>query len=242
MKNILKIFFIILISCFVCDVQAKIDNKKSDSNINFLNKKNNFSKKIISFFKKRDIFHHKFISVKIKNLSRIKNFCNFPKVVVYPNSPIWGDIIAKVFCNGVYQNIFVKVTSKGKYIASNSKINLGSVISESDLITKIGKLEELPSDVCFKKDQILKKISSKNISIGEPITLSMFREPWKVHVNQTVSVIFIGQDFIIINQGKALKNAFEKDIINVAIDGNNNTIIEGIVNNNGEIIYLRNIY
>ncbi|HET9678857.1 MAG TPA: flagellar basal body P-ring formation chaperone FlgA [Buchnera sp. (in: enterobacteria)] len=240
MKNIL--FFVFFFSFFLCDVQAKIDSKKNDSHINFCEKKNNFYKKIISFFKKRNVLNNNPTSVKIKNFSRIRNFCNFPKVILYPNSPILGNITARVFCNNTYQNIFVKVSSKGRYIVSNSRIRLGKKISKSDLTTKLGKLEDLPSDVCFKNDQVLDKISSKNISIGEPITLSMVRKSWKVYFNQSVSVIFLGENFIIITKGKALKNAHEKDIINVSIGTNSSKIIiEGVVNDAGEVVFLRDI-
>ncbi|XRX42909.1 MAG: flagellar basal body P-ring formation chaperone FlgA [Buchnera aphidicola (Tetraneura sorini)] len=239
MKNIL--YFIFFFSFFLCDVQAKIDSKKNDSHTNFCDKRNDFYEKIISFFKKRNVLNNNSTSVKIKNFSKIKNFCNFPKVVLYPNSPILGNITARVFCNDTYQNIFVKVSSKGRYIVSSSKIKLGKKISKSDLTTKIGNLEDLPLDVCFKDDQVLDKISSKNISIGEPITLSMVRKPWKICISQSVSVIFLGENFVIITQGKALRNAYEKDIVNVAIGTNSKTIIEGVVNEEGEVVFLRNM-
>ncbi|WP_425619524.1 flagellar basal body P-ring formation chaperone FlgA [Buchnera aphidicola] len=193
------------------------------------------SHKISNFLKKEKFFNHDNINVIIRTpLNKKIKFCQRPIFSILNNMHTIGLFDLLLTCNQSKYYLTVEVQSKGEYIVAHKYIPHGMIIKESDLKTLIGRLDNLPNHAYQKKQDIVGRVSVRDIFPLQIITSFMTRPIWLVHINQEVEIIIQGNNFTISTKAKALNNGAENDKIRVKT--NFGKIINGIVNKDGKVI------
>ncbi|PMC21431.1 flagella basal body P-ring formation protein FlgA, partial [Klebsiella aerogenes] len=73
----------------------------------------------------------------------------------------------------------------------------------------------LPPRTLTDSKKALGAVTLRNISPGQPLTLSMLRRAWVIKAGQPVQVMAEGDGFSISGAGKAMNNAAAEDSVRV---------------------------
>ncbi|QCI24402.1 flagellar basal body P-ring formation protein FlgA [Buchnera aphidicola (Muscaphis stroyani)] len=194
----------------------------------------NLTDQLTHFFEKNHLFDNKKIHVILHTQLKKNIFCKRPFFSLLQNFHYFGLIEVLYTCGKDRQYLQVEVQVEGEYVTANKKILRGSRIKESDLKIIIGRLDTLPNHTYFQMKDVINKVSLRDIFPFQPVTSFMVRPLWLVKINQMVNIVVHGVNFIIFTKGKALENAANNENVRVKI--NNNNVINGKVNENGEVI------
>lgn len=164
-----------------------------------------------------------------KNIS-----CKKPIFSLLNNFRKLGLIDVLLTCNKQYYYLTVEIQSEGEYIAANRKIPRGTIIKESDLKVLIGRLDKLPNNTFRNKKDVINRVNLRDFLPLQPITSLMTHPFWMVKVNQQVTVIIDGHNFTIFSRAKSLSNGAIHE--NIRVQTKTGKIINGIINQNGEVI------
>jgi len=159
--------------------------------------------------------------------------CLTPQFMLSPNSRTWGNVSVAVNCNGQKSYVQTKVQVSGTYWVAAKNVPSGAHLAETDLQQKTGRLDLLPPKAILDSKQAINGITLRNISIGQPLTLSMLRRPWMVHAGQEVQVQATGSGFNVSSAGKAMNNAAANDSVRIRMPSG--VIVNGMVGPDGSV-------
>jgi flagellar basal body P-ring formation protein FlgA len=132
----------------------------------------------------------------------------------------WGRTNLLVRCVGeagwrVYVPVHIRV--KAEYFISARPIAQGQIVVAEDLATEFGDLSELPGNILTDSGMAVGKTAASSIPAGRPLRADMLRAQTVIRQGQSVRVISRGPGFAVANEGRALNNASEGQVVQVKL-------------------------
>jgi flagella basal body P-ring formation protein FlgA len=159
--------------------------------------------------------------------------CEQPQLSLSPNTRLGGNISVSARCGQERRFIQTQVQVFGRYLAAARGISAGTPLTAADIVLKPGRLDTLPPRTLRENNKALGAVSLRNISPGQPLTLTMLRRAWVIKAGQPVQVMAEGNGFTISGAGKAMNNAAAEDSVRVRMASGK--IISGIAEEDGSI-------
>ncbi|WP_325078964.1 flagellar basal body P-ring formation chaperone FlgA [Klebsiella aerogenes] len=159
--------------------------------------------------------------------------CELPQLSLPPNARIGGNISVSARCGQERRFIQTQVQVFGRYLAAARGISGGTPLTPADVVLKSGRLDTLPPRTLTDSKKALGAVTLRNISPGQPLTLSMLRRAWVIKAGQPVQVMAEGDGFSISGAGKAMNNAAAEDSVRVRMVSGK--IVSGIAGEDGSI-------
>ncbi|PBI79415.1 flagella basal body P-ring formation protein FlgA [Rahnella sp. BIGb0236] len=191
------------------------------------------SSQIQQFFRQQYAESGMQVTVVVNTPSARQPQCLSPQFMLSPNSRTWGNVSVAVNCNGRKSYVQTKVQVSGTYWVAAKNVPAGSHLAETDMQQKTGRLDLLPPKAVLDSKLAVNGITLRNISIGQPLTLSMLRRPWMVHAGQDVQVQATGSGFNVSSAGKAMNNAAANESVRIRMPSG--VIVNGTVGSDGSV-------
>lgn len=155
--------------------------------------------------------------------------CSALDVALPGGARAWGRTHVAVKCLGPEPwAIFVaaRVRVIADYLVTAHPLSQGQTVGSSDLAWLHGDLADLPPGILTDPAQAVGRTAAISVISGRPLRADMLRLPLLVRQNQTVKIISRGNGFLVTNEGKALGQGSEGDVIQVRLA--NGQVISGI--------------
>ena len=149
---------------------------------------------------------------------------------------LWGKTSVVVRCVGenawtLYVPVKVRVT--GNYLVSSRSLKQGQVLAEQDIAIQSGDLTELPAGILTERLQVIGQSLTMSIAAGQPLRLDWLKQTFTVRQGQNVKVVSTGPGFEVANDGEALNNAAQGQLVRVRLG--NGQLVNGIAQSNGTV-------
>lgn len=147
--------------------------------------------------------------------------CSAVDVSMAPGARPYGRTTVLVACRaGANWSLYVPVQIKvvADYLVSAKNIYQGQIVGENDWTTQSGDLGELPTGILTSPEQAVGRIAAVSIPAGRPLRSDLLRKPPAVQSGQSVKVISRGPGFEVANEGRALTNAVDGQVVQVRLD------------------------
>lgn len=174
------------------------------------------------------------LTVVVKTPQNMWPACEQPQFTLPGNSRMWGNISVAANCDQNRRYIQVQVQVTGQYLVAARQVARGAVIEASDMRMEQGRLDTLPARTLIKADEAVGAVALRDINPGQPVTMMMMRQPWRVKAGQMVTVTASGEGFNISSEGKAMNNATATQPVRVRMSSGQ--IVMGKVDANGNIL------
>jgi flagella basal body P-ring formation protein FlgA len=174
------------------------------------------------------------VSVKVKTPDAQLPSCPLPDFSMPGNGRLWGTVSVLARCGNDKRFIQAEVQATGNYVVAAQALPRGSVMNESQVQLKRGRLDQLPPRAMLDIRQANDAVTLRDIAPGQPIMLSMVRQSWRVKAGQRVQVVAAGEGFSVNSEGKALNNAAVAQNARVRMDSGQ--VVSGIVDVDGNIL------
>lgn len=144
-------------------------------------------------------------------------------------SRLWGQSYVVVKCQAeanwsLYVPVQVRILAD-HYVAARN-LGLGQIITEADLLRRNGDITELPAGVLTSPAEAVGRITSQAIVAGRPVRSDMLKQSFVVQQGQNVRVSSKGPGFQVTNDGRALGNAVDGQVVQVRL--NNGQVLSGV--------------
>ena len=192
-----------------------------------------FAAQIQQFFRQQYADSGMQVTVVVNTPAARQPQCLSPQFMLSPNSRTWGNVSVAVNCNGLKSYVQTKVQVSGTYWVAAKNVPAGAQLAETDMQQKSGRLDLLPPKAILDSKLAVNGITLRNISIGQPLTLSMLRRPWMVHAGQDVQVQATGSGFNVSSAGKAMNNAAANESVRIRMPSG--AIVNGTVGSDGSV-------
>lgn len=154
-----------------------------------------------------------------------------------PGARAWGRTTVIVRCTqqggwSIFVPVHIRVVAE--YVVSGRDLSQGQVITDMDLGTQSGDLSELPRGVLTDVGQAIGRTTVMPIPAGRPLRADMIRQAPLVQQGQSVKVISRGPGFEVANEGRALNNAVEGQVVQVRLA--NGQVVSGIARGPGQVV------
>lgn len=178
------------------------------------------------------------VSYEIKDLDRANQLapCKTFDVSRPVGARPWGRTNVLVRCleeAGWRVYIPVHVRIRSAYLLSARPIPRGQVITEADLAIQVGDLSELPANILTEPALALGKASTSSIPAGRPLRADMLKSPTLIQQGQSVKVVSRGPGFAVANEGRALGQAVEGQVVQVRLGSGQ--VVSGIAKGDGTV-------
>lgn len=174
------------------------------------------------------------LKVVVKTAQNMWPACDTPQFSLPGNSRMWGNISVAANCDRNRRYIQVQIQVTGNYLVATRPLSQGEVISASDVRIEQGRLDTLPARTLMHAGEATGAVTLRAITPGQPITMMMMRQPWRVKAGQTVTVYASGDGFSISSEGKAMNNAAVLQSVRVRM--NSGQIVMGKIGYDGNIL------
>jgi len=153
-----------------------------------------------------------------------------------PGARTWGRTNVMVRCLDdanwrVYIPVHIRV--KAPYLIAARPIAQGQVVVEDDLTNQIGDLSELPANILTEAERAIGKLASSSIPAGRPLRADMVKAQMVIRQGQTVRALSRGPGFAVANEGRALNNAVEGQLVQVRLGSGQ--VVSGIAKASGVV-------
>jgi flagella basal body P-ring formation protein FlgA len=146
--------------------------------------------------------------------------CGAFDVSLAPGARAWGRTNLTVRClaqDGWSIFVPVHIHVLADYVVTAHPLVQGQTIANADLARRHGDLSDLPAGVITDEHQAVGRTMSISIAAGHPLRADMIRLPIVVQQNQTVKVVSRGPGFQVSNEGKALNQGTDGQVIQVRL-------------------------
>ncbi|MCZ4058710.1 flagellar basal body P-ring formation chaperone FlgA [Pantoea sp. LMR881] len=192
------------------------------------------SAQLTQFFKARDPQHAAGMKVVIRTPKTQWPDCDAPRFALPGNSRLWGNMSVAANCGENRRYLQVQVQVTGEYLVAKRQLARGTHVAQDDFRLQNGRLDTLPARTLFTSESVADAVVLRDIQPGQPVSLSMLRQPWRVKAGQNVQVIASGEGFNASSEGKALNNAASAQWVRVRMG--NGQIVSGRVSDDGNIL------
>jgi flagella basal body P-ring formation protein FlgA len=130
----------------------------------------------------------------------------------------WGRTTVGVRCLGPASwtlYVQVRISVEAQYLVAARPLAAGQIVGENDFVTRSGDLGTLPAAVLMDAGQALGKTVRIGIAAGQPLRSDQLTAPWAVQQGQKVKTVSRGAGFSVSNEGRALNNAQEGQVVQV---------------------------
>jgi len=175
-------------------------------------------------------------SVKILTpADKIERLCAQPVLTLSGNDThLTGNRSVRVQCGTERKFIQVAVQAEGTWWSIVNPLKAGATIAPTDIQSHHGSLEHQPAGLIFTPDEIVGRVTTRNVATGTPVTGNLLHKQWRIRAGQEVEVIAVGNGFRIHAQGKALDNAAVNEKLRVSM--RTRQVMSGIVTSDGTIL------
>lgn len=174
------------------------------------------------------------VSVTVKTPDAQLPSCEQPDFVMPNNGRMWGNVSVQVRCGQDRRYIQAVVAATGNYVVAAQALARGSMLNETSVQLKRGRLDQLPPRTMLDLQQANNAVTLRDIAPGQPVMLSMVRQSWRVKAGQRVQVVATGEGFSVNSEGRALNNAAVAQ--NARVRMSSGQIISGTVGADGNIL------
>lgn len=186
------------------------------------------------FFQARDPQHAAGMKIVVRTPAAQWPACETPQFSLPGNSRLWGYMSVAASCGENRRYLQVQVQVTGDYLVATHPLTRGSSVTAQDFRLQHGRLDTLPTRALFNSDAVADAVVMRDILPGQPVTLSMLRQPWRVKAGQNVIVIASGNGFNASGEGRALNNATTAQSVRVRMG--NGQVVSGRVDGDGNIL------
>lgn len=186
------------------------------------------------FFKARNGQNGNAVNVVVKTPQAQWPDCEAPKLSLPGNARLWGMLSVAANCDQNRRYLQVQVQVSGDYVVATRQIPRGTTVSASDIKVINGRLDTLPARAALNAEDVNNAIALRDIMPGQPVTLMMVRQPWRVKAGQNVMVTASGEGFAITSEGRAMNNASAAQSVRVRMSSGQ--IVSGKVDADGKIL------
>jgi flagella basal body P-ring formation protein FlgA len=130
----------------------------------------------------------------------------------------WGKTTVGVRCLGPASwtlYVQVRISVEARYLVAARSLAAGQIVGENDFVARNGDLGTLPATVLMDAGQALGRTVRIGIAAGQPLRSDQLTAPWAVQQGQKVKIVSRGAGFSVSNEGKALNNAQEGQLVQV---------------------------
>lgn len=158
------------------------------------------------------------------NVDKIDKYLTLPKCAelqpyVPSGSRLWGKTSIAVRCNhrdinwAIYVQAEINVMADILHLAR--PVSTGHALTYEDIALQNVNLTQMPDGIFTDASQIVGKIATNNLTVGQPIRQNMLRAPYVIQRGQKVNLIVKGRGFSISSEGSALTDAAENQVVQV---------------------------
>jgi flagella basal body P-ring formation protein FlgA len=165
------------------------------------------------------------------------NACDNLQVALPQGGRLWGKTNIVVRCEGAQQwtlYVPVKIKVVGNYLVSSHALRQGQVINAEDVATQNGDLTELPNGTLTDVQQAIGRTVAQSVVAGYPLRSDLIRQPLIIRQGQNVKVVSRGAGFEVANEGEALNNAAQGQLVRVRLGSGQ--LVNGIADSNGGVV------
>lgn len=146
--------------------------------------------------------------------------CTAFDVSLPPGARAFGRTSVQVRCVGergwsVFLPVHIRVISD--YLVTARPLAQGQTITVDAISRRRGDLGDLPPGTLTDEAQALGRSVRLPVAAGLPLRTDLLRPPLVVQQNQTVRLVSIGQGFHVANEGRALNDAAEGQLVQVRL-------------------------
>ena len=174
------------------------------------------------------------LSVVVKTPQTQWPTCEAPQFTLPGNSRMWGNMSVAANCDQNRRYLQVQVQVEGDYLVAARQVVRGTALTADDLKVVHGRLDTLPARTVINAADVTDGIALRDIIPGQPLTMMMVRQPWRVKAGDNVNVIASGDGFNVASEGRAMNNATAAQLVRVRM--NSGQIVSGKVGPDGNIL------
>lgn len=146
--------------------------------------------------------------------------CTALEVTLPAGAKAWGRTSVSVRCQEargwtIFVPVHIRVVTD--YLVTAMPLSQGQIVTAGDLARRRGDLSDLPAGILTDEREALGRTASMSISAGRPLRADMLRQPVVIQQNQTVKVVSRGPGFQVANEGRALTNGLDGQIVQVRL-------------------------
>lgn len=146
----------------------------------------------------------------------------------------WGRTNVAVRCQleqswSIFLPVHIRVVAD--YLVAALPLAQGQTVTAGDLARREGDLTDLPAGVLTDERQAVGRTAALSIAAGRPLRADLLRQPIVVQQNQSVKVVSQGAGFQVANEGRALNNGVEGQIVQVRL--HSGQIVSGVARPGG---------
>ncbi|MDD5247928.1 MAG: flagellar basal body P-ring formation chaperone FlgA [Rhodocyclaceae bacterium] len=160
--------------------------------------------------------------------------CAALEVAMAPGARAWGRTTVAVRCvqaNGWSMFVPVQIRVVADYLVTARPIAQGQVVRDADIVRQNGDLADLPTGILTAAEQAVGHTATMSVPAGRPLRADMLRQAFVVQQGQSVKVVSRGPGFQVANEGRALNNAAEGQVVQVRLG--NSQVVSGIARAGG---------
>lgn len=153
-----------------------------------------------------------------------------------PGARTWGRTHVSVRCpveGGWSAFVPVHVRVVADYLVTARPLAQGQTLTEADLARQNGDLSDLPAGILTEAQQAIGRTAAMSIAAGRPLRADLLRAPLVIRQNQTVKVVSRGEGFQVANEGRALADGAEGQVVQARLS--NGQVISGIARVGGVV-------
>jgi flagella basal body P-ring formation protein FlgA len=109
----------------------------------------------------------------------------------------------------------VQIGIQVQYLVAARPLAAGQVIGQTDFAARSGDLGTLPATVLMDAEQAVGRTVRIGIAVGQPLRSDQLIAPWAIQQGQKVRTVSQGAGFSVSNEGRALNNALEGQLVQV---------------------------
>lgn len=132
----------------------------------------------------------------------------------------WGRINVAVRCTqagGWSMFVPAQIRIVGNFLIAARPLAQGQVLAEGDVAGQTGDIAELPNGVLTEPRQAIGRTVALPVAAGKPLRSDMLRPAFVIQQGQSVKVVSSGPGFQVANEGRALGNAAEGQVVQVRL-------------------------
>ncbi len=160
--------------------------------------------------------------------------CPGLQVSMPAGAKLWGRTNVAVRCQleqswSIFLPVHIRVVAD--YLVAALPLAQGQTVTAGDLARREGDLTDLPAGVLTDERQAVGRTAALSIAAGRPLRADLLRQPIVVQQNQSVKVVSQGAGFQVANEGRALNNGVEGQIVQVRL--HSGQIVSGVARRGG---------
>jgi flagella basal body P-ring formation protein FlgA len=122
----------------------------------------------------------------------------------------------------------------GNYLVSSHALRQGQLVEAQDIAVQSGDLTELPVGTLTETQQAIGRTLAMSIAAAHPLRNDLLRQTLIIQQGQTVKVVSKGAGFEVTNEGEALNNAAQGQVVRVRLG--NGQLLNGIADTTGKVM------